>query len=238
MLVTSPLDVLNEAETSLAGHVLEDGRPFLDHSGSLLYSSVRTLAPGPIYFLGLNPGGSPQNNADGTLRHSLAEIRSGRNAFCDDIWGDRPGQYKRGMAPLQRRVRDIFATLGLDTRSVPATNLVFTRSRNIRAHNDFRHAISLCKPTHERFIQAIQPRLILTHGCCGFFKEAFDVRILDERKAHHARWKARIGTCRVNGKEIGFANLPHLSLWAIDALTEQGLQRRTVIDWVLKELLA
>ncbi|WP_438381359.1 hypothetical protein ABHV46_10160 [Asaia sp. BMEF1] len=236
--MTSPLDVLSEAEIFLAGQLLEDGRQFLDHSGSILYSSVTTLAPGPVYFLGLNPGGSPQNNAERTLRHSLAEIRNGRNAFCDDIWGDWPGQYERGMAPLQRRVRGIFGKLGLDTRSVPATNLVFTRSRNIRAHSGFRHAISRCKPTHERFIQAVQPRLILTHGCCDFFKEAFDVRIRDEREAHHARWKARIGTCRVNDTEIGFANLPHLSLWASNAPTEQGSQRRAVIDWVRKEFLA
>lgn len=235
--MTSPMSILREVEALLETRSLEDGRSLLDGSGSILYSSVSTLVPGPIYFLRLNPGGSPQNNLDGTLRQSLTDIRNGKNAFCDARWGDRPRQYDCGGAPLQRRVKKVFAQMGFETRSVPASNLVFTRSRNIRTHDSFRQAIKLCKPVHERFLQAIQPRLLLTHGSCALFKEAFDVSIRAEMMASHARWKARIGTCLVNKQEIAFANLPHLSLWAVDADTDKGRQRAAVIDWIRDTVL-
>jgi hypothetical protein len=64
----------------------------LDQSGELLYSGKQTLRPGPIYLLGLNPGGQPHehpetvrcrvNNLSSKLTNNylvlLCQIRSGR----------------------------------------------------------------------------------------------------------------------------------------------------------------
>lgn len=57
-----PHSVLDRAEAYLASQPIQGGGTLLDASGAVLYSDVMTLVPGPVYFLGLNPGGSPDNN--------------------------------------------------------------------------------------------------------------------------------------------------------------------------------
>lgn len=54
----------------------------LDTPGKVLYSSEATLCRGPVYLLGLNPGGSE----GATLRDSVAQSRSGHNAYLNEQW--------------------------------------------------------------------------------------------------------------------------------------------------------
>ena len=71
--------------------------PILDRSGNILYSAARTLRPGPIYLLGLNPGGDPTKHE--TVRHTLEALTARvENAFLDERWErqKRPGQREIG----------------------------------------------------------------------------------------------------------------------------------------------
>ncbi|WP_127103287.1 MULTISPECIES: hypothetical protein [unclassified Asaia] len=235
MFNLQPHAVLDQAEAYLASQASHGKNSLLDASGAVLYSDVTTLKSGPVYFLGLNPGGSPESTPDGTLGHSLAASRSGLNAFLDQSWRDPPKTLRPGEAPLQRRIQMLFVMMGLEVRSVAASNLVFTRSRNLRLHENFTLAIAQCRPVHELFVQAIHPRIILTHGSRNAFRRGINADFFNFYEAHHAAWKIHSGVCTIAGRRIPVINMPHLSFWAIDADTLQGEQRRTILKTLFKK---
>ncbi len=207
---------LDEAERYL------DGASLLDRSGAVLYSGVETLRPGPVYLLGLNPGGL----AGATLRASLAGSRAGRNCYEDECWAPGDRELGKGQAPLQRRVRHLCQTMKLEPRAVPASNLVFTRSRDVATHGGFEAAIELCLPVHRIFVEAIRPRLLVTFGGFGYFEKAFSVESVEKASALHGTWRARRGRARLGGLNFAFANVPHMSRWGSDS-------RETVLRWAI-----
>ena len=235
MTVRNPDTVLDEAEAYLELQTLPDGTSLLAASGSVLYSSVDTLKPGPVYFLGLNPGGGPQNNPEGTLGASLRQSRAGKNEFAHAVWGDPPRQTKPGQSILQRRVKTLFAIMGLRTCSVPASNLVFTRSRNLKSHGNFSAAVTRCKPVHDIFLNAIRPRLILTHGNHALVEQALSMKFDRKCCAEHGSWQIRKGHHIHNERIIHVLNLPHLSFWAMDAITDQGAKRGNILRSILTD---
>ncbi|PYE30028.1 hypothetical protein C8J35_11519 [Rhizobium sp. PP-F2F-G38] len=182
----------------------------LDRPGKVLYSAEATLVPSPVYLLGLNPGGSE----GATVRESLAQSRNGHNAYIDEQWS--PGGHLKaaGTAPLQRRVQGLCQTMGLETRSVPASNLVFTRSTRLNSHADFASELTLCLPVHAIFLNAVQPQFLMTFGGIDNFRKAVAVLSMESRPAGHATWQAHRGRAIFCGRELQFANVPHLSLWA------------------------
>ncbi len=197
----------------------------IDQSGAVLYSGASTLRPGPIYLMGLNPGGS-----DGpSLRESIAASRREHNAYLDEEWAPGGHFQPMGQATLQRRVQNLCSRMGLDTRSVPASNLVFTRSSRLDKHLAFDEALKLCAPVHEIFIRAIKPRFMMTFGAIGNFKTAVTMTSIESRLANHGSWKAHRGTAMIDGLEFRFGNVPHLSLWGSD-------NRLEVVDWTLEGL--
>src|SRR2546422_10272660 len=91
---------MTDLNAFIAG-AFRDLASILDCSGSILYSAASTLRAGPIYLLGLNPGGDPKKHR--TVRHALESLPSKvKNAYLDEVWErhEHPGQ-----APLQRRVQ-------------------------------------------------------------------------------------------------------------------------------------
>jgi len=195
----------------------------IDSSGAVLYSAASTLRPGPVYLLGLNPGGSE----GATLRDSIAQSRAGHNAYLDEEWSPGGHVQPMGQATLQRRVQSLCTAMGLDTRSVPASNLVFTRSTRTNTHLDFSAALPLCLPVHEIFIEAIQPDFLMTFGSISNFRGAVAVTHSESRSAEHGTWKAHRGRAIVAGREIAFGNIPHMSLWASD-------KRPEVVRWAIE----
>lgn len=210
-------DALTKAAAYLASVDL------LDAPGAVLYSSEATVRPGPVYLLGLNPGGAE----DLTLRDSIARSRSGHNAYLDEQWAPGGHLRPRGQATLQRRVQGLCALMKLPTRDVPASNLVFTRSTRQSTHLDFQSALRLCQPVHHIFLEAIQPKFLMTFGSIENFREAATIRSVESRLAQHGTWKAHRGMATIGGRELRFGNVPHLSLWASD-------KRGDVVQWVLE----
>jgi hypothetical protein len=209
-------DPLQEAEKYLKGVGL------LNSPGAVLYSSVKTLVPGPVYLLGLNPAGT-----DGaTLADSLASARRDHNCYLDEQWSPGGHLQPKGQATLQRRVQNLCSLMGIETRKVPASNLVFTRSTRTETHLDFNGALSLCLPVHKMFVDAIQPKFLMTYGAIDHFKSAVKIESEESVLAEHGTWKANRGFAIFDGRRIGFGNIPHMSLWASD-------KRQNIVKWAL-----
>ena len=133
--------------------------PIIHRSGNVLYSAARTLRPGPLYLLGLNPGGDP--NKHETIEEALDRLPSKEsNAYVHETW-ERHGD--PGQAPLQRRVRWLARQLGLDVEGVCAANLIFARSRDASA-SDYPRLADLCWPIHVAILEVVRPRLIIAYG--------------------------------------------------------------------------
>lgn len=135
-------------------------------SGSVFYSGGAAYSgKSKIYILGANPGGDPIARPDETIKaHTdfvLNDAPRHWSAYCDESWADKPA----GEAPMQRRLRHLFARLELDPRRVPASNLVFYRSRRLsELDGSFDRLIDLCWPLHEAVLAHICPRAILCFG--------------------------------------------------------------------------
>lgn len=199
-----------------------DGADMLDSPGAVLYSSSETVKPGPVYLMGLNPGGE----GEWSLRDNLLSARQGKNAYLDEEWENRRGRYALGMAPLQLRVAAVCERLGIPVRNVPASNLVFTRSRDVGAHKGFQAAISLCAPVHTMLFQTIQPKLLFTFGSIDWIKKAADSIVYESKKARHGSWDAHRGRIKIFGQDMQFANVPHMSYW-------HSTTRTDVVDWAI-----
>jgi hypothetical protein len=209
-------DVLTQAESYLGQAGL------LDKPGAVLYSSVDTLTRGPVYLLGLNPGGTE----GATLRDSIDGSRRGNNAYLDEEWAPGGHVQPRGQSTLQRRVQALCRSMGVETRDTPASNLAFTRSTGLATHSGYAGAVKLCAPVHEIFMNAIQPRFLMTFGSIGHFAAGVNILSVESRDAQHGTWKAHRGKAIAFGHEVSFGNIPHMSLWSSD-------RRADVVNWAL-----
>lgn len=135
-------------------------------SGKVFYSGRAAFAePSALYVLGVNPGGDPSNFEAETVGNHTEAVLSlhpdNWSAYRDESWeGAAPGTY--GMAP---RVRHLFQALGFDAGYVPASNLVFARSRR---EGELKTKLStladLCWPFHAFVIERLRPKAVLCFG--------------------------------------------------------------------------
>lgn len=138
----------------LARQCLSD---LLDFPGSILYGSHETLRRGDIYLLGFNPGGTGGDTLSVNIDAMLVKSD---NAYLDESWGDGSGEV--GEATLQKRVIWVLETLGVDPRSVCATNLIFVKSRDAKGV-DYKIA-DTCWPVHKAMLGIVKPKLIVAFG--------------------------------------------------------------------------
>ena len=139
---------------------------FLDESGTVFYSGRDAFSnPSRLYLLGLNPGGSPVEQAGETLSwHSnrvLYEEPPNWSAYRDESWqGAPPGTY--GMQP---RVLHALRRLGLDPGRVPSSNLIFVRTaREVDLKGSGRELADACWVFHERVINTLNIDVVLCFG--------------------------------------------------------------------------
>ncbi|QSX35343.1 hypothetical protein JYB87_09210 [Shewanella avicenniae] len=192
----------------------------LDDIGEVVYSSHETLKKGDVYLLGLNPGGSGQENPEThvpyTIRSHLKQmLRRDRNSYCDESW--KPGQ-PEGEAPLQKRVKTLLAGIGVNPKTVCASNIIFKTSRN---SDELCFGLAgLCWPVHEAILKIVQPSLILTYGvqkvsAYEFLKALFlKGDELPPQPASHGKWNCRGFHCEIDGNPTFVAAVPHLSYYS------------------------
>ena len=134
--------------------------------GSIFYSGRCAFTqPSDIYILGLNPGGDPVPHADETIGHDIEAIRNQDrecwSAYQDEFWGRKPGTY----GIMQPRVLYLLERIGRDPRQVPASNVVFVRTRRgSDLGQEKSNLLRLCWPFHEAVIQRLGVRHILCFG--------------------------------------------------------------------------
>lgn len=141
-------------------------------SGRTFYSGRATFdQQSDLYLLGLNPGGKPEDCADEIIRRDidllLHERAANWSAYVDDRWDGRiPGStLPPGAKPLQRRVQHLCRMIGRDIRRLPASNVIFVRTKkaaDLQARkNDYLRA---CWPVHQAVIHALGVKVIVCIG--------------------------------------------------------------------------
>jgi hypothetical protein len=135
-------------------------------SGTIFYSSRSAFTgPSAIYLLGLNPGGDPEDPEFGTIATQIKrslQLPPAWSAYKDEIW---KRDYAPGGMPMQRHICHLISGLGLDIRSVPASNVAFIRSKREAALKaEKADLLRSCWPVHHAVIENLQVRAILCLG--------------------------------------------------------------------------
>lgn len=202
-------------------------------SGAAFHSGKRAFErPSAPYILGTNPGGDPQDQADETVssnaRRVLHDASGNWSAYRDESWKGR----SRGAAPMQRRVLHMIRKLDLNPGEVPASNLVFVRSRiESRLEGDFARLAQACWPFHKAVLAALRVRVILCLGRTpgGWVRDELRAREqVDEFVEHNERkWKSRAFT-NAAGLAVVVATHPGRADWTTPATDPTGLVQRAL----------
>ncbi len=202
--------------------------------GKLLYSGTEALRPGPVYLLGYNPGGEPDHETASILSHICASTSATRNEYLDAAWATRTYSFPAGMAPLQRRVHYLLTALGLDVRTVCASNLIFVRSKSAQHLETPRQLAEQCWPVHQLLLAMVRPGSIISFGkkVWDFVSErACILTSVEYLSSGHGNWTCLFSHISIDGREMRLISLPHLSRYAIDHHPE-------VIRWARTKLSA
>ena len=211
---------------SLAEVILQ---PILAKSGIVLYSDAKSLQSCPIYLLGYNPGGSPEDQSDATISSSLKDLPTKQtNNYLDEEWTTASGRsWSKGEAPLQRRVVRLLQQLGFNPRNVPCSNLIFVRSVDVSGIS--LAMADLCWKVHEQILEIVMPKLILVFGNSTpspyqFLKEKYSPLKEELFPSGHGNWMCR--SFKTNGLTV--VGLPHLSRYSI-------IGKHNVIQWIKEQ---
>ena len=137
----------------------------LDKSGAAFYSGRCAFgAPSDLYILGANPGGTPENLPDDTVaknvRSALKEAPFNWSDYRDGCWTPRCTKTR-----LQRGVMHLCDRLELDPGEVPASEVVFLRSRNLNEfEGNFEQLADQCWPFHQAVIDRLGVKVV---ACIG-----------------------------------------------------------------------
>ncbi|WP_145205576.1 hypothetical protein [Sphingobium sp. B2] len=205
-LAKGPVEM--RASKSPADHPIDDRQQTIiealmalpDHikrqSGALFYTGADAFSqPSSIYVLGLNPGGDPGTQEANTVAKAITAFEKAPgqwSAYQDDSWeGATPGT--SGMQP---RVLHFFKMLGLDARSVPASNVIFVRSTTEGTLTlDKDELISACWPVHRTVIQRLGVTTIICFGITAgkWVREQVGANNLigEFRETNARRWKSQ-----------------------------------------------
>ena len=192
------------------------GEDYLSKSGEFIYSATNTLRKGDVYLLGFNPGSSPDDKTQRTIKEDLENFESTTiNKTLDENWGDeKKNDHQIKLPPL------IHYLLDFDLRDICQTNLIFTRSVNAKSLDDFIFHADKYWPCHELILDIIQPRLILSNGSSktssaySYIRDKFGSNNLETRM-HIKKVYWKIFSTTILNREIIVAAFPHLSRFHI-----------------------
>ncbi len=202
----------------------------LDRSGKVFYSGRLAFGtPSELYMLGVNPGGGPQElQAETVASHSeevLQQLPDDWSAYRDESWsGKSPGT--RGMQP---RVLHLLRNLKLNPGQVPASNLVFVRSRREQQlEGNFRELARECWPFHQNVIENLKIRVVICFG------QTAGKWVCDELGAHtqvaeftennNRRWQSRTFR-KEKGISVVILTHPSIANWVAPATDPTDLVR-------------
>ena len=207
----------------------ESGKVF--YSGREAFSGER-----PLYILGYNPGGDPEEpehakeTVMGHTQKVLRKAESNWSAFRDESWKNKPaGQYL-----LQRRVRHLLERLSLNPGAVPASNLIFVRSKTAKdIAPKSKHLQELCWGFHQAVIGQLRVKVILFWGgqaAASIKKETGAEEEEDKFIASAGHPSHRKNLCYTNAAGLKVIQLAHPSWspWTNPAADPSALVKRAL----------
>ena len=193
--------------------------PVLSRPGGILYSAAKTLRPGSLYIMGLNPGGDPENSKSHNIGTSLDQLpQRTSNAYIDEAWDRGSHPLEKGQAPLQKRMVFLAQSLGCALEGVCATTLIFMQTRSARDLQFGRDA-ERCWPVHEMMLAMVRPKLILAFGNSaispyGYLRQVHASATEVRFPAGHGSWQCKTFTTQISGATVTVIGLPHLSRYS------------------------
>ncbi|MFH1140239.1 MAG: uracil-DNA glycosylase family protein [Chloroflexota bacterium] len=203
----------------------------MGRSGSVFYSGKDAFTGmRPLYLLGVNPGGDPSKKSKETVRwHTnkvLREESDNWSAYRDESWeGALPGAW--GMQP---RVLHLLRGLKLDPGEVPASNIVFLRSRREGTiAGSLNELAEACWPFHRRVIEELNIRVVLCFGKTAggwVCKQLGADRLVGQFIEHNnRRWKSTAFR-NSDGITVVVGTHPSIADWTSPATDPTELVRR------------
>jgi hypothetical protein len=203
----------------------------LKKSGAVFYSGRKAFStPSPLYILGLNPGGSPKEQADDTVEKHTCEVLKKPeywSEYKDEVW--RLGS-SEGTSGMQPRILHLLSKVILDPRNVPASNVIFERSaREKDIKSRFRELVELCWPFHESVIEQLGVRVVLCFGkSSGYWvrkklqANTFVEEFVEKNNRH---WKS-VTYKNSSGIAVVVATHPSIADWTNSATDPSQLVKR------------
>ncbi|MDT0507232.1 hypothetical protein [Novosphingobium sp. MMS21-SN21R] len=140
-------------------------KEILDRPGSIFYSGKEAFsAKSDVYVLGLNPGGQPCTDSTRSVvayNENFKNLSEPWSEYLDESWeGAVPGTWG-----LQPQILHMLDGLGLDPRYVPASNVVFVRSRSEKdLLREKAELLASCWPVHQAVIDSLGINTVLCFG--------------------------------------------------------------------------
>jgi len=197
-------------------------------SGKVFYAGREAFAgPASLYVLGVNPGGDPDVQHEETVGAHTEWVASAApsdwSAYRDEGWKGKAA----GTHGMQPRLLHMFRTLGLNPGSVPASNLVFVRSRR---EGDIANYLSrfagVCWAFHRYVIENLRPKVILclgqTAGDYVCAKVDAHERYATFTEQNARRWQSHAYRSR-SGVRVVVATHPSIANWSAAATDPTGL---------------
>ena len=139
-----------------------------DKPGSVFFSSRHSFSSkSDLYILGANPGGEPphspkfKDTIQGNITRYLHEVDEYYAPYRDEPWG----RHKPGKHAIQRGVLHLIDRVGKCPSQVPASEVVFLKSKNLKKlRGNFNEIAKVCWPFHEAVIEALEVNVI---ACLG-----------------------------------------------------------------------
>jgi len=225
------LDALNLKDSGLDEFVKLIPQYLLQKSGAVFYSGRKAFStPSFLYILGLNPGGSPIEQADDTVAKHTDEVLKSKaeywSEYQDEIWRGNSA----GTSGMQPRVLHLLRQVNLDPQKVPSSNVIFERSvREKDITNRFRELAEPCWPFHQAVIEKLGVRVVLCFGQRSglWARKRLDANTLVDRSVenNNRHWTSASYT-NANGIAVVVATHPSVADWTNSATDPSHLVKR------------
>ena len=210
----------------------------MDMSGKVFYSGRQAFgSESNLYILGVNPGGSPEEYPQETVRsHTQWVLQSSPDdwsEYRDASWGTA------GAAPgtqgMQPRVLHMLRRLGVNPGEVPASNVIFARSaRKATLKGNYNQMATDCWAFHRAVIEELDVRLIVCLGsdAGNWVRRRLQAHQLVGKFVEHnnRRWMSRV-YASASGPRVAVLAHPSIADWTNEQTDPSGL----VVD-VLRDI--
>lgn len=224
--IISTLNSLNIKDETL-GYYLN-----LPSSDIICSNTEQTLKSGDFYFIGFNPGGMQDKSIK--LQDAINMLDRKDNVYLIPY---KQNANSGKLEKLQKRFKILMELLNINPHMIFCTNLIFEASRNINEIKNIDAKKDICWKFHEKFLDIVQPKIILCNGNGAQSSYSYIRNLLDKDKkiledkfpAGHGKWEIKSTSGSVNGKHYLVIGIPHLSYYSPNV---KNLRKQEAIEFL------